>query len=329
MSLTLPRQTTSLGNAYGMCVIIVTLITTCMLALVGIIIWRIPSIFVIFVFLFFFAMEGAFMSATLRKVPHGAWFTLVLAVVLSSIFILWRWGKRQQWTAEAEDTVTSSDLLGVSSTSSSHDKTKGDLRIRCTPNTLAGTAISTIPGLGIFFDKTGGFGDDIPKVFSQFITKFRSRPEVTVFFHMRPLSVPSIPLEERFVITRASSHIPSSYRLTLRHGYMDNILTPDLGLTIITRLTDFIRTGSQRPDQEARVQRELESLKRAEASNTVHILGKQVMRVRDGQGNLVKRFSRVMLLELFLWIRENSRTKVADFDMDYNNLVEVGFVKEI
>lgn len=312
-----------------MCVIIVTLITTCMLTLVAIIIWRIHSIIVIFVFLFFFAMEGAFMSATLRKVPHGAWFTLVLAAVLSSIFILWRWGKRQQWTAEAEDNVTSSHLLETLPASSSEEGSQGSLHMRFTPDTLGGSAISTMPGLGIFFDKTGGMGDYLPKVFSQFIIKFRSRPEVTVFFHMRPLSIPSIPVEERFVITRATSCIPSSYCLTLRHGYMENVLTADLGPAIITRLTDFIRGGSQQRNQDARVQEELDALQRAEASNTVYILGKQVMRVRRRQGNVIKRFWRAMMLELFLWIRENSRAKLADLDMDYNNLVEVGFVKEI
>jgi KUP system potassium uptake protein len=30
-----------------------------------------------------------------------------------------------------------------------------------------------------------------------------------------------------------------------------------------------------------------------------------------------------------LWIRENSRTKMADLNLPFDNLVEVGFVKEI
>ena len=58
-------------------------------------------------------------------------------------------------------------------------------------------------------------------------------------------------------------------------------------------------------------------------------MGKQVMRVHQGNGNIIRRLVRVIGLETFLWIRENSRTKLADLDIDYNNLVEVGFVKEI
>jgi len=36
-----------------------------------------------------------------------------------------------------------------------------------------------------------------------------------------------------------------------------------------------------------------------------------------------------VLLSAFLWIRENSRTKLADLDIDADQLIEVGFVKEI
>jgi len=39
-------------------------------------------------------------------------------------------------------------------------------------------------------------------------------------------------------------------------------------------------------------------------------------------------FRKVLLLA-FLWIRENSRAKMADLDIPFDNLVEVGFVKEI
>jgi len=32
---------------------------------------------------------------------------------------------------------------------------------------------------------------------------------------------------------------------------------------------------------------------------------------------------------LFLWIRENSRTKMADMKVPFDQLVEVGFINEI
>ena len=63
------------------------------------------------IFLVFAALDAAFLSSALVKVPSGAWFTLLLAVVLSSIFILWRFGKEQQWIAEADDYFPPSRLV--------------------------------------------------------------------------------------------------------------------------------------------------------------------------------------------------------------------------
>jgi KUP system potassium uptake protein len=87
------NNTTSLGNAYGVCVILVAFITTCMVSLVALIIWRLNPVLVGFCFIVFGAFDGAFLSSALTKVPSGAWFTLVLAGLLSAIFILWRFGK--------------------------------------------------------------------------------------------------------------------------------------------------------------------------------------------------------------------------------------------
>jgi KUP system potassium uptake protein len=97
------NNTTSLGNAYGACVILVTFITTSMIALVALIVWRLHWLLVFVVWLPIVTLDGLFMTAVMTKVPHGAWSTLMLAVVLSSIFILWRYGKEKQWSAEGRD----------------------------------------------------------------------------------------------------------------------------------------------------------------------------------------------------------------------------------
>jgi KUP system potassium uptake protein len=326
------NNTTSLGNAYGVCVIIVTMITTCMVSLVAIIAWQIPAPVVLFFFLLFASLDGAYMSSVLLKVPDGAWFTLVLALILSSIFILWRWGKEQQWSAEASDRIRPSQLFELSPSTPS---------LRLQP-AFGGGDVSTASGVGIFFDKIDGSSDDaIPKVFAQFIRKFKSRPEVVIFFHMRPLSLPTVPLAQRFVITRVRE-VPSCYRLTLRHGYTDDVLTADLGRTIMHELLLFITRGGPVPadgsesivvargDLPPVARDEMDAITRAQDAQTVYIMGKQVMRIRHaGKGPAVFAAARQLALAAFLWIRENTRTKLADLDIDPNNLIEVGFVKDI
>lgn len=81
----------------------VTFITTCMVSLVALIIWRLHIVIVLGFFLVFGTLDALYLSSVLTKVPQGAWFTLMLAFILSSIFILWRFGKEQQWKAERTD----------------------------------------------------------------------------------------------------------------------------------------------------------------------------------------------------------------------------------
>ena len=67
-----------------------------MVAVVAVIVWRIPIYFVLPVFIVFGLWDGMFLSSALSKVPHGAWVTLMIAVALTLLFVLWRYGKERQ-----------------------------------------------------------------------------------------------------------------------------------------------------------------------------------------------------------------------------------------
>jgi len=66
------NNTTKLGNAYGVCVIFVTFITTSMVSLVAIIIWRINVFIVASFFLTCGALDGVYSTSLLdwRKSPR-------------------------------------------------------------------------------------------------------------------------------------------------------------------------------------------------------------------------------------------------------------------
>lgn len=188
-----------------------------MVTLVALIIWRIPPWFVAPIALTFLSMDGAFLSAALTKVPLGAWFTLALATVLASVFILWRFGKEQQWAAEKEDRLPLSQFVELND--------DGDFTLAAINGQKGGETLTTTKGFGVFFDK-GGI--NTPQAFSthhvptsycsvantakgHFIGKLVSTPEVIVFFHMRPLEYPTVPAEERFVVSQIRS-LPNCYR---------------------------------------------------------------------------------------------------------------------
>jgi KUP system potassium uptake protein len=428
------NNTTSLGNAYGVCVMFVTFFDTCMVSLVALIVWRIHPAIVFFPWLAISCLDGLYLSSALTKVPDGAWFTLTLATVLACLFILWRFGKEQQWAAEASDRFPTTHLV---------QNTKSGI---CLTPQFGGASISTVKGFGIFFDKAG---ETTPAVFTHFLSKLVAAPEVMVFFHLRPLEVPSVAPENRYHVSRLA--IPNCYRLIVRHGFMDAVITPDLASLVLEQVRDFVirqnvvmqkgpeeavpsrgragwhssapmlleaqtmenenekdeceeraekvedrddggdaentltRTGTsfstvtdpkQRLSNEAprtpqktitwdtrtahprsaqlpigvdtdpspspdttspsdqKLIAELHHLSAAFAHQVLYIVGKEEMRVmatpkEAGWKKRVKGWWKRGLLEAFLWMRDNTRTRVASLGLPTERVVEVGFVKEV
>ncbi|KAJ9133300.1 Potassium transporter 5 [Pleurostoma richardsiae] len=385
-------NTTRLGNAYGVCVMFVTFFDTCMVTLVALIVWRLPPYVVFVPWLTFACVDGLYISSALTKVPDGAWLTLTISGVLACLSLLWRFGKENQWRAEAEDRFRPSSLVARDGA--------GQLRLAAR---WGGDRLSNIRGLGVFFDKTGAL---TPLVVTQFVSKFVAVTDVVVFFHLHPVETPSVPDGERYIVSRIGA-IPGCYRLVIRHGFMDEVISPDLGALVYEQLrahiirqaaaardngeasvagvgsgavdddsdkqtlavkprddekgsclstsdnnggmstsatttsADLTRTTTREREKKAAtpptlsekspmelrdeaVAAELARLDRAYAAKIMYVVGKEQMRIRDGT-----RLFRRLLLETFLWIRDNTRAKVANLRLAMERVVEVGFVKEI
>ncbi|EED18102.1 potassium transporter, putative [Talaromyces stipitatus ATCC 10500] len=317
-------NTTALGEAYGSCVILVSFLTTCMVAIVAIIVWRLPLYIVFPVFIVFALWDGMFLSSALSKVPHGAWVTLMIAAVLTLLFVLWRYGKEQQWGAENSDNVPLSQTTVLK---------KGQLALQ--PK-FGSSTIVPINGLGIFFDKAG-LSSTTPPVFLHFLQKFGAAPDVSVFFHLRALNVPTVPPNERYTISRCftysaedgSKHaIPNTFRLIVRHGYTDEVITPDLGILVLDLIREFLNNESPKSSSPSSSDNtmaiESAALQRAFTSQVIYIVGKEHLRIAPGT-NIVKK----LLLMLFLYAREVTSNKVQHLNVQADRVVEVGFVKDI
>lgn len=330
-----------------------------MVSLVALLVWRLHFTIVLGGFLVFGTLDGIYLTSALTKVPDGAWFTLGLAVILSSIFVLWRFGKENQWSAEAEDRVPPSHLLTEAPADSTVEKSNSDSttnRLRLVPG-LGGAPVTLLHGVGVFFDKTGS-PNGTPTVFVHFLQKFQATTAVVVFFHIRPLSTPTVAPEDRFSVSRCfplstpSMALQHMYRVTIRHGYSDNVLTSDLGLLIYENLREFIIREGVSPDASSsyptadqnstsessnstprsmnyqqNVRQNLDALQAAYEDQVVHIVGKEQMRI--GEANRPRGWARRVALAAFLWLRSNTGSKVANMNLDVEKLVEVGFVKVI
>ena len=289
-----------------------------MVTIVAIIVWRFPWYLVLPVSLVFMLWDGMFLSSALLKVPNGAWFTLMIAAALLSIFITWRFGKEEQWRSEKSDNIPLSETLQLQGESIALQSQFG------------GCSLTQTSGMGIFFDKSGLPGVT-PAVFLHFIQKFQATPAVTVFFHLRPLTIPTVAPSERYTVTRCLTYgegsnkkpIPNCYRLLIRHGYADQIITPDLGILVLDSIRNFLQAENSSKAALTTCP-ELEILERAFKQQVIYIVGSEQLRIKEGT-NIVRRF----LLGTFLWLRDLSRTKVQNLNVQRDKLVEVGFIKDI
>lgn len=182
-----------------------------------------------------------------------------------------------------------------------------------------------------------------PSVYTHFLHKFEAQHEVTIFFNLRHITAPHVADDERYSISRIG--VPNTFRIVTRQGYMDYIFTEDFGAVLAAQLRAFldIEIASAPPAQTARARRELDALENAYKKQVVYIFGKEQLhpsrpkrRADAVDGPIHARawaavgaWTQRQLLSTFIWMRENTRSKPAEFGVQVDRLVEVGFVKEV
>lgn len=192
----------------------------------------------------------------------------------------------------------------------------------------------------------------VPTVYEEFLRKFEAQPDIQVFLHLRALFIPHVSATEKFTTTKTS--LPNCYRLTIRHGYNDIPVTEDLGNIVYEEVRKYIITSSAQhshpasttgastsvelnedaepqgaasrsaESRDSHLAHRLSALDVANQAQVVYIVGKEQLRLLS-HNNIAKRF----VLGIFLWVRDNTRAKVASMRIPIEKLVEVGFVKEI
>lgn len=361
------RNTTKLGNAYGVCVILDTVVTTSLVSLVAIIVWRIRWWIVLPLWLCEATFEGLYMSSALTKVPDGAWFTLCVAIVLATIFSTWRFGKEKQWAVERRGRMRINRLVS-----------KGkDGGLKLNPG-LGGQDIITTRGIGIFFDKPGG--DFVPAVYEEFLRKFEAQPEIQVFLHLRATTVPFVSEDERHAVTRTG--LPNCYRMIIRFGYSEQAVSPQIGRIVYDEVRKYVVSLGRRPAPfsghgpqtepaagimngedatrtPADTDKDLESTpadtEKGHTSTAGSVTEGNVMELDEqiqqrlevldsayrsqtiymlGKEHLKLpdtgvNFFKKVLLGAYLWMRDSTGEKVVAFRIPVNKMVEVGFIKEL
>ncbi|XP_071732725.1 potassium transporter 2-like [Rutidosis leptorrhynchoides] len=218
------RDTKHMGNASGLAVMAVMLVTTCLTSLVIILCWHKPPILALCFLLFFGSIELLYFSASLVKFREGAWLPLLLALFLVTIMFVWHYATTKKYEYDLQNKVSLEWLLALGPS----------------------LGMSRVPGIGLVFtDLTSG----IPANFSRFVTNLPAFHRILVFVCVKAVPVPFVPPAERYLMGRVGPASLRSYRCIVRYGYRDVHQDVDsFEAELVNRITDFIRYDWCRPE---------------------------------------------------------------------------------
>ncbi|XVE67596.1 hypothetical protein DITRI_Ditri09bG0000600 [Diplodiscus trichospermus] len=217
------QDTTLIGNAYGLACMTVMFITAFLMALVITFVWQ-KNILVAAVFLlFFWFIEGVYLSAALMKVPQGGWVPLVLSVIFMMVMYIWHYGTRKKYNFDLHNKVSLKWLLGLGHS----------LGIVC------------VPGIGLIYSE---LATGVPGIFSHFVTNLPAFHKVLVFVCVKSVPVPYVSPEERFLIGRICPRPYRMYRCIVRYGYKDIQRDDgDFESQLIQSIAEFIQMEAGEP----------------------------------------------------------------------------------
>ncbi|XP_076908973.1 potassium transporter 2-like isoform X2 [Bidens hawaiensis] len=220
------RDTKHMGNASGLAVMAVMMVTTCLTSLVIVICWNKPPILALCFLLFFGSIELLYFSASLVKFREGAWLPILYALILVTITFVWHYVTTKKYEYDLQNKVSLEWLLALGPS----------------------LGISRVPGIGLVFtDLTSG----IPANFSRFVTNLPEFHRILVFVCVKFVPVPFIPPAERYLIGRVGPASLRSYRCIVRYGYRDVHQDVDsFESELVNRIADFIRYDWTHPEPE-------------------------------------------------------------------------------
>ncbi len=197
------RSSSNLAVAYGISVSATMLIDTLLLALVARMLWPRARHWIVALCLGFLVVDVAFVAANGAKLLQGAWFPVVLGIVLFTMMRTWRRG-RELLNAEIHKEGIRLDTF--------------------LPGLMLAPPVR-VPGTAVFLTASP---DVVPHALLHNLKHNKVLHERNVFLTVETLAVPYAPQEKRLKIEPIAGD--DFHRVIIRYGFME---TPDVPLALM------------------------------------------------------------------------------------------------
>ncbi|KAI9390197.1 hypothetical protein POPTR_008G147300v4 [Populus trichocarpa] len=159
------RRTTDIANAYGIAEVGVMIVSTTLVTLVMLLIWK-TNLFLALCFpLVFGSVELVYLSAVLSKIKEGGWLPLVFATFFLCVMYTWNYGSVLKYQSEVREKISMDFMLELGST-------LGTVRV---------------PGIGLLYNE---LVQGIPSIFGQFLLSLPAIHSTIVFVCIKYVPVP-------------------------------------------------------------------------------------------------------------------------------------------
>ncbi|KAL6599565.1 hypothetical protein ACP70R_045702 [Stipagrostis hirtigluma subsp. patula] len=190
------KTTDIIGEAHGICVVLVMIITTVLLTIVMLLVWKISIWWIAVFFIVFMSSESIYLTAVLYRFAHGAYVPVAMSAVLMVVMIVWHYVHVKKYKFELEQSVP-------------RDKVK---------ELLGRRDIQRVPGMGLFYTE---LVQGIPPVFPHLIEKIPSIHSVLIFVSIKHLPIPTVDTSERFLFRQVDREDYKVFQCVARYGYRD------------------------------------------------------------------------------------------------------------
>ena len=197
------RSSTSLATAYGISVSVTMLIDTLLLALVARALWPRWRTWVLPLCLVFFVVDVGFVVANGAKFFDGAWFPLLLGLVVFTLLRTWRRGRELLHDEVRKEGIGLDSFI---------------------PGLMLAPPVR-VPGTAIFMTADKGV---VPHALLHNLKHNKVLHERNVFLTVETLNIPYAPREKRLKIESIAGE--DFYRVLIRFGFME---VPDVPLALM------------------------------------------------------------------------------------------------
>ncbi|XP_073313763.1 potassium transporter 5-like [Primulina huaijiensis] len=211
------KTTDKIGNAYGIAVVSVMVITTSLVTLIMLFIWKTKIWWICLFFFGFMSVELIYMSSVLFKFSQGGYLPLALSLVLMTMMGIWHYAQQQRYMFEMKNKVSSV----------------------CVRDLAENKDIKRLPGIGFLYSE---LVQGIPPIFSHFVSNIPSIHSIVVMVSVKAIPISYVAVEERFLFRQVEPREYHVYRCVVRYGYKDAIEEPhEFERQLVQKLKEFIR----------------------------------------------------------------------------------------